>query len=799
LSVSTGTLLLPRMASDDPDGCVDCAERIAHNLRSITGVVKVEVIPSPARLSYTYQSSAISADEVEAHVTRELSGVSEHLIHRSLAIEGMDCDNCARTLERGVQRLPGVEHASVNFGSARLDLAFNSTAITIDGISRRVDDLGYAITDPDAAPENERGALLRLVRRRDNLLASTAAVLTLAGIAGWAAGAPASASNLSYLAAIIVGGIPLALKGLRALRTTRSLDINLLMTIAVIGALAIGEWLEGAAVVALFSIGEAMEGYAMDRARRSIRSLMALTPATVLVRRGGADVEAPVADLVPGDIVTVRAGERVALDGVVMAGTSSVDQSALTGESVPVHKESGATLLAGTLNGTGPLTMRVTRLASDSSVARIIRLVERAQGERAPAQRLVDRFARIYTPAVIASAVLIATVPPLFTGTQGEWFYRALVLLVIACPCALVISTPVSIVSALSAAARRGILIKGGGALERAGKINTIAFDKTGTLTSGKPTVTSLTAFDHSEDDLLTVAASLEAHSDHPLAAAILKLAAQRSIVLSPVDNEEVLPGIGLRATIDDQIYLAGSMRMFEETGIPTRVTDALHSIEATGATAVLVGTGDRVLGVIGIADTPRSDAGPAISRLRKLGVERLVMLSGDRQPAAEHVASTVNISDVRGDLLPEDKLNVISTLRGEHRTVAMVGDGINDAPALASADISIAMGAGGTDVALETADIALMSDRLHGLSDIISLGRRTRRKIWTNITLSLGIKLVFLTLAVTGDATLWMAILADVGTSLVVIANGMLLLRWPEESLPAAASDVRIQPSGAG
>jgi Zn2+/Cd2+-exporting ATPase len=310
--------------------------------------------------------------------------------------------------------------------------------------------------------------------------------------------------------------------------------------------------------------------------------------------------------------------------------------------------------------------------------------------------------------------------------------------------------------------------------------------------------VTSVTAFDVTDDDLLGIAASLEAHSDHPLAVAIQKLAGQRSIALSPVRDEEVLPGIGLRATIGVQRFMAGSVRMFERTGPPASVITAVNSIEATGATAVLVGTEDRVLGVIGIADTPRPDAGPTISRLRELGVERLVMLSGDRQAAAVHVANAVQISDVRGGLLPEDKLNVIAALRGKDRTVAMVGDGINDAPALASADIGIAMGAGGTDVALETADIALMSDRLNGLADVISLGRRTRRKIWTNITLSLAIKLVFLTLAVSGDATLWMAILADVGTSLIVIANGMLLLRWNSDTEPAFAPGMQSQPSGA-
>jgi Zn2+/Cd2+-exporting ATPase len=779
MTISNATLILPRMETDDPDGCIDCAEKVARHLRSRAGIVSVQVIPAPARLSYSYHDTSITPSEVELEAAHMLSQLDRDMTHQTLSIEGMDCDNCARTLERGVQRLTGVEHAAVNFGAARLELAFDRSLVTIDAISKRVDDLGYAVSRPEGDEAGERGALLRLVRRRDNSLALVSAFFTLFGIAAWAIGAPETLSNASYLAAIAVGGTPLALKGLRTLRSTRSLDINLLMTIAVLGALAIGEWIEGAAVVALFSLGEALEGYAMDRARRSIRSLMALTPATALVRRNGVETEIPVAELRPGDIVTIRAGERVPVDGIVSSGTSSVDQASLTGESMPVHKSVDDPLFAGTLNGNGPLTMQVTRLASDSSVARIIRLVERAQGERAPAQRLIDRFARIYTPAVIMVAVTIASVPPLFVGNAGDWFYRALVLLVISCPCALVISTPVSIVSALSAAARRGILIKGGASLERAGKIDTIAFDKTGTLTTGKPSVTTLTPIGMSEVELLSLAASLEAHSEHPLARAIRELAVSRGIPLLEAEHEQVVPGLGLTATLDGAEYRIGSLRMFAAIPHSSAVEVSVREIEHSGATAVLVGTQRQVLGVIGVMDTPRHDAREAISRLRELGVRELVMLSGDRQAAATQVSSVIGIDTVRAELLPEEKLDVISGLRGRGRTIAMVGDGVNDAPALAAADVGIAIGAGGTDVALETADIALMGGRLHGLVDTILLGRRTQRKIWTNIKLSLAIKAIFLTLAVTGDATLWMAILADVGTSLVVIANGMMLLRW--------------------
>ncbi|MBA2454683.1 MAG: cadmium-translocating P-type ATPase [Chloroflexia bacterium] len=787
MSMLTGTLVLPRMETDDPDGCLHCAERVAQQLRGLRGMISVRVIPAPVRLSYTYQPATLTPQEVETQATALLSDVEQRYIHRSFSIEGMNCDNCAQTLEKGICQLSGIEHAEVNFGSARMELEFDQSVVTIDRISKRVQELGYSIADAASGDETENGALWRLVRRRDNLLAVIAATLTMAGIIAWLAGAPTWLVNAGYLGAIAIGGVPLALKGLRALKTTRSPDINLLMTIAVVGALAIGEWLEGAAVVALFSLGEALEGYAMDRARRSIRSLMALTPATALVNRGGQEVELAVSEVVPGDQVTIRAGERVPVDGVVSRGTSSVDQASLTGESIPALKTDGDSLFAGTLNGNGPLTMRVTRLASDSSVARIIRMVEQAQGQRAPAQRLIDRFSRIYTPTVIVTAALIATVPPAFGASFSEWFYRALVLLVISCPCALVISTPVSIVSALSAAARRGILVKGGAALERAGAIDTVAFDKTGTLTTGQPAVTLLETFDgSSENQMLSLAASLEAHSEHPLGEAIRDIARRRKLPIVDLTEEQVVPGLGLIATINGSEMMIGSLRLFENVGRSPGVAAAIERIEQTGATPVLIGTTADILGVIGLADTPRPDAVSAIARLRALGVNRLVMLSGDRHPAAVSVARLIGIDDVRAELLPEHKLDAVAGLRGARRVVAMVGDGVNDAPSLAAADVGIAMGVAGTDVALETADIALMSDNLNGLADAIDLGRRARRKIWTNIAISLGVKVLFLTLALTGDATLWMAILADVGTSLVVIANGMLLLRWTGSSVTA-------------
>jgi Cd2+/Zn2+-exporting ATPase len=739
----------------------------------------VEVAPEPMRLRYQYENTAVTPGDVELLARHEMDEAEKHYVHRVLAIEGMDCADCAKTLERGVARLSGVEHAEVNFGAARMAVEFDRRATDLDVIDRRVRELGYSIYQPDLAVEGEGRALVRLISRPDNALTLVAGVLTLIGAVTSLLDAPPSVSIAAYLAAVVAGGVPVARKGLRVIRATHTLDINLLMTIAVIGAVAIGEWFEAATVVFLFSLGEALEGYAMDRVRRSVRSLLSLAPTTAIVRRGNVELERPVSDIVPGELVVIRAGQRIPLDGVVETGASSVDQASLTGESLPVTKEEGDALFAGTMNGSGPLIMRVTRLAGDSSVARIIRLVENAQAQRAPVQRLVDRFARYYTPAVIVGAIAIALVPPMLGGGWLNWLERALVLLVISCPCALVLSTPISIVSALSAAARSGILIKGGAILERAGVIDTIAFDKTGTLTAGQPQVTGILPFGgRSDDAILALAATLERHSEHPLGAAVVREASARALPVGEALGERVVHGAGLIGTLDDTEYRVGSARLFAAEAITSEVDDAIERIEAAGGTTVLVGTNDTIHGAIGFADTPRENAAAALNDLRHHGVDRFVMLSGDRSAAAAGVARDVGITDVRAGLLPEDKLAAIANLRGDQHVVAMIGDGVNDAPSLAAADVGVAMGVAGSDAAVETADIALMGDDLRGLAQTIRLGRRTRQIIAINIGLAIVTKAVFLTLAVTGNATLWMAIAADMGTSLVVIANGLRLLR---------------------
>lgn len=775
-------VVLPPGASGDPAGCPDCAERVAVRLRELPGIDVVRVRSDPMRLYYTYETSRVTPQQVQDLVKREMSGLESRYVHQVLAIEGMDCADCALTLERGVGRLEGVEQASVNFGAARMTLEYDSSVTDLATIHRRVQDLGYAVSAPDDAPQSERTALWSFLTRRATLIMLASGALTLGGAVAMLGDAPPELPVMAFASAVAVGGLPLLRKGLVSLRTTRSLDINLLMSLAVIGAAFIGDWFEAATVVFLFSLGEALEGYAMDRVRRSVRSLLSLAPPVALVRRGEVERPVPVAEVVPGDLVVVRAGERVPLDGVVVAGTSSVDQSSLTGESMPVPREPGDPLFAGTMNGSGPLTMRVTRLAGDSSVARIIRMVETAQAQRAPVQRLVDRFARVYTPAVIAGAVAVATVPPLLGASWVEWIYRALVLLVISCPCALVLSTPISIVSALSAAARSGILIKGGSVLERAASIDTVAFDKTGTLTAGKPRVAAVVPVGgRDEDDVLRLAASLERHSEHPLGRAIADVAAERRLSTRPALHERVIPGLGLVADIDGVEHRIGSARLFDPKHITADAARAIEEIEREGGTAVLVGDDRGVHGVLGMADTPRPDARSALADLRGSGIADFVMLSGDGAPAVVRVAAAVGITDARSGLLPDEKLAAIHDLRREGRVVAMVGDGVNDAPSLAAADVGVAMGVAGTDAAVETADIALMGDDLRGLAATFRLGKRTRRIIAANITLSLATKAVFLTLAVTGNATLWMAIAADMGTSLVVIANGMRLLRRPD------------------
>ncbi len=687
----------------------------------------------------------------------------------------MDCREEVAILERRLKPLPGLEDIVPDLVGQRLRVRYDAARLSTAAIVEAV-----AQTGMRAWLEHEEpvGVSAAGTARQALVIASGAALA--AGLLFEFFDLPSLLVRGTYLTCILTGGIYTARRAWAATRVM-SLDINVLMLVAVAGAMLIGEWSEGATVTFLFAFAQVLEARSMDRARHAIRALMDLTPPEAIVRRGGHERRVGVDDVRIDEILLVKPGEKIPLDGVVASGSSPVNQAPITGESLPVEKSVGDDVFAGTINGYGALDIRVTHLRQDTTLARIIALVELAQSQRAPSQAFVERFARYYTPAVIALAIGVFLVPPFVLGQPFEtWLYRALVLLVISCPCALVISTPVAVVSAIATAARRGVLIKGGVHLERIGSIRCIAFDKTGTLTKGVPHVVDVIPLNETAiDEILEIAAGLEARSEHPIGRAILARAVESGISLPASVEFQSIPGRGAEALVSGHHTLVGNHRLIEERGL---CTEAIHStldaLAASGRTAVLVARQGRPLGIIALADRPRESARDAIEMLRRQGVQRVVMVTGDNQASGEALARDIGVDETHAELLPHDKVAIIHHLRQTYGTVAMVGDGVNDAPALAAADVGIAMGAAGTDAALETADVALMSDELMKIPFAIRLGRATLRNIQVNVALSLGLKAVFLVLAVTGSATLWMAVLADMGASLLVIANGMRLLR---------------------
>ncbi len=595
------------------------------------------------------------------------------------------------------------------------------------------------------------------------------------------------------LAAVAIGlaGFSTYRKGLAALGRGR-LNINALMTVAVTGAFVIGQWPEAAMVMALYAMAELIEARSVDRARNAIKGLLDLAPDTAEVRQpDGTWQQAAAASVALDAVVRVRPGARVPLDGVVIAGASAVNQASVTGESLPVDKSPGDTLFAGTINDTGTLEMRVTATASNTTLARIIHAVEQAQGSRAPTQQLVDRFAAIYTPVVFALAVAVALLMPWLMGVAWlQALYKALVLLVIACPCALVIATPVTVVSGLAAAARRGILVKGGVYLETAHQLKAIALDKTGTITEGRPRLVATEVLLQEgptsvpEAQVLHWAADLAGHSDHPVSRAIAQGldAAQGAQTGAALQAFTALPGRGVQARIAGQALVLGNHRMIEERGLCNAGIEArLAAHEAQGRTVTLLATDTAVLAIFAVADTIKDSSRQALAALRAMGVAP-VMLTGDNAVTARTIAAQAGIEEVQGNLLPQDKLAAIEALQARHGLTAMVGDGINDAPALARADIGIAMGAAGTDTAMEAADVVIMNDDLRRIPALIRLSRRTRAVLWQNIALALGIKLVFLWLALFDGASMWMAVFADMGASLIVVFNGLRMLRAVDE-----------------
>ncbi len=689
-------------------------------------------------------------------------------------LAGLDCADCAAHLEKRLNALPGVKSVVVNFGAAKLTI---SHYLTDADIIEAVRQAGYQAERYQQAASAAMQSGRWWSNPKTMATALAGIFLGAAMLLEWMDLAQTAVIPL-YALAMIVGGYHVAISGLYGLKSM-TMDTNFLMLIAAIGAVAIGEWSEGATVVFLFSLGNALQAYTMDKTRQSIRALMELAPRDALVRRDGQEIRLPVEEIVVGDTILVLPGERIAMDGQITAGLSSVNQAAITGESLPVEKEPGDVVYAGTVNEQGVLEVLVTKLAQDSTISRIMHMVEEAQAEKAPMQQFIDVFAKYYTPAVIAAAIGIAIVPPLvFNQPFDEWFYRSLVLLVISCPCALVISTPVSIVSAIGNASRNGVLIKGGIYLEQMGIIQAVAFDKTGTLTEGKPSVTDIIPLGGSDsDELLALAATIEQRSEHPLAKAILARAGE--LKLDSVADFMALPGRGAQATVQGETVYVGNMRLFADLNFPLEhARTAVSELEKQGKTVVLIGRQSQLIGLIALADTVRASAPAAIAALRKAGVKSIAMLTGDNERAAQNIAGQTGVDTVFSELMPQDKVAALQQLANKHGSVAMVGDGINDAPALAVANVGIAMGGAGSDSALETADVALMSDDLGKLAYMIGLSRKMMSIIRQNITFSLAVKALFVIGTFAGFVNLWLAVFADTGASLLVTLNGMRLVR---------------------
>ena len=694
-------------------------------------------------------------------------------------IANMDCPVEERLIRNKLSGMAGVVGLDFNLMNRVLDVhhtlpSLATVETALHGIGMQAVPLlagAASVRDPDEG---------KLTGRQKALLAVSGVAAVAAEALAWTTHQDNSPLVIALaVLSIASGGWPTLKKGWIALKSV-TLNINFLMSLAVLGAVAIGQWPEAAMVIFLFAIAELIEGMSLNRARNAVHSLMQLAPDVATVQSGsGAWQQVAVAEVAIGDLLRVKPGERIALDGIVKTGQSSVNQAPITGESMPVDKEAGDIVYAGTINERGLLDIAVTANSGNSTLARIVKVIEETQGKQAPTQRFVDQFARYYTPVVVVCAILVALLPPLLLNQPLlDWVYKALVMLVIACPCALVISTPVTVVSGLTAAARRGILVKGGQFLETGYKLKAIAVDKTGTLTMGQPAVTEVLAFaGRSEDEILLLAASLEAGSAHPLAAAILK-AGPAASALQTVTHFAALHGRGVQGSIAGQTVYLGNARLMQELQVLTPELQAtLARLEQQAYTAMVLAGGGVALGVIAVADVVRPTAAAAIARLDALGVAT-VMLTGDNALTAQRIGKEVGVKLVQAELLPENKLAAITALQRQFGVVGMVGDGVNDAPALAQADVGFAMGAAGSDTAIETADVALMDDELGKLPEFIVLSRRTRRILVQNISFAIGIKLVFFGLALGGLATLWMAVFADVGASLLVVANGLRLLR---------------------
>ncbi len=765
-------LLLPGVL-DEQDACLDRLEAALQNQKGLQWA-HIERDKTPIDLCLHYDPDVLSLADVKRLAERAGAQIANRYHHALIPIADMDCSDCVVVIEHGVGRIDGVLGVNVNYATQKMRVEFDKQKTDRAAIEKRVRSLGYTIP--------VEGLRSWYQENRELLFSLMSGLLLLSGWSGETFFRFPPVISLScYLAAYVLGGMDIARHAFHALRE-RHFDTDLLMVVAAIGAALLGQFAEGALLLFLFSLGHALEERALDRARSAIRALADLTPKTALVRRGDRETELPIEQLQLDDVVIVRPGVRVPVDGEISSGQSSLDQSPVTGESVPIDKTIGDKVFAGSINGEGALEVRVTRLAKDSTLARVTKMVEEAQTQKSPTQQVTEKFERVFVPAVLIGVLLLIVVPPLFGVPFQASFLRAMTLLVASSPCALALGTPAAILAGVAQAARNGVLIKGGAHLENLGRLKAIAFDKTGTITHGQPEVTDVIALDKmglQADQILATTAAIESRSGHPLAQAVVRAAQAKGLSLPPVGEVESITGQGLRSSLDGQQVLMGNLKLIAGANIvvPEQALRKIEALQTTGKTIMIVAVDSHVVGVLALADTLRPDAAPAMAALKRSGVAHTVMLTGDNARVAAAIAQQAGLTDFRADLMPEDKVTVIRALNQQYGAVAMIGDGVNDAPALANATVGIAMGGAGTDVALETADVALMADDLSNLPFAVGLGRASARIIKQNLIIALGVIGLLIVASLTGWVGIGVAIVFHEGSTIVVVLNALRLL----------------------
>lgn len=777
------TVTMPIELPSEYDQCARCLDWFRNAILNLDGVVDVHVNNESSEMTLTYDSYFMQYDDIKKHAKLTGIALQDKFLHKTLKLKGLDCPDCAASLEHKIEKSDGILYASVNYVLSSISVEYESAATDLSKITDRIRKLGYSVVEESeiCPKQEEQNSLINRIKKADKetlLTVFSGLMILMAVVLSYLHVNEILIKTLYGLAALF-GGYS-AFRGAFYSIRTLSLDMNFLIAIAVIGAVSIGEWFDAAMVMFLFSLGNALEAHTMGKTRDSVRLLLKGFPAQARVRRNNAETYIKLEDIRVGDIFIVLPGEKIPADGAITEGITSVDQSSITGESVLVGKTAGDLVFAGTLNVQGAFEAAASSATADNTLSKIIHLVEEAQAEKAPSQRFSEEFSKYYTPVVVILAVIVASIPPLvFHADFVIWLKKALTLLVVSCPCALVISTPVSIVSAIGRAAHQGILIKGGMHLENLAKINVVVFDKTGTVTSGELSVLKVIAFnDFSESDILSIASSVECRSDHPLAKAIINRANELGVEYTAASGIENVPGMGTFGVLNDMRYAVGNLQYMKSLGV--EVESHTENIDADGSTVVAAAVGNNLAGLILLSDTLRSTSLEAVNELKQNGIKRIVMLTGDNKNTAGVVAAKLGIDEFQSDLLPQQKMDAVNDLMREQGSkVAFVGDGVNDAPSLASADIGIAMGVAGSDTALETADVALMSNDLRKIPYAIRLGRAAITIIKQNTVFALSVIFFLIISALTGWIDLSLGVLGHEGGALIVIANGMRLLRY--------------------